>query len=62
MCRHYELDVSKIGNTSGVYHTRGVVWDTPVANWAGESSDWVQEVTMYPPKNDEVIVALLKMT
>ena len=26
------------------------------------SKDWVQEITMHPPKKDAVIVALLKMT
>ena len=33
-----------------------------VAKWAGEGRDWVQEVTMHPPKKDEVIIALLKMS
>ena len=35
--------------------------EAPVATWAGEVEDWVQERTMHPPKKDEVIAALLKM-
>ena len=29
---------------------------------AGEGKDWVQEMTMHPPKKDEVNIALSKMT
>ena len=43
-------------------HNRGVVWNTPWTKWAGEGNDWVQEMTVHPPKKDDVIVAFLKMT
>ena len=38
------------------------VWDTLMAKWAGEATDWVQDMTTYPPKEEDVIVAVLKMT
>ena len=34
-----------------------VVWDTPMAKWASEGKDWVQEMAMHQPKKDEVITA-----
>ena len=43
------------------FHNRGVVWDTPVAKWAGEGREWVQEMTRCPrPRRMEC--GLLKMT
>ena len=33
-----------------------------MAKWAGEGKDWAQEMTMHPPRKDEVIKAFLKMT
>ena len=53
--------VCENGDTTGAFHDRGVVWDTPVAVQAGEGKDWVQEMTMHPPTKDDVIIALLKM-
>ena len=26
-------------------HNRGVLWDTPMARWAGEGKDWIQLMT-----------------
>ena len=64
----------RLGRGTGVL---GCLWapcqkiETPVgivteawcmAKWAGDGKDWVQEMTMHPPKKDEVIVALLMMT
>ena len=33
-----------------------------MSKWASEGKDWVQDVTMHPPKKDEVNIAPLKMT
>ena len=44
------------------FHNKGVVWDTPTATWAGKDEDWVREMTLHPPKKDEVITAFLKVT
>ena len=43
------------------FHNRGVVGDIPVAKWAGEGREWVQEMTRCPgPRRMEC--GLLKMT
>ena len=44
------------------FHNRGVVWDALVAKWAGEVKGWVKEMTECPPKKEEVIVTLSRMT
>ena len=55
------VNVSKWTHQCGC-HNRSVAWETPMSKWAGERTEWVQEVTKCPTKKDEVIVALLKMT
>ena len=35
------------------------MWHTLVAEWAREGKDRVQEMTMHPPKKEEVMIALL---
>ena len=30
--------------------------------WAGEESDWMKHMILHPPKEDDVVVALSKMT
>ena len=56
------LRMSQSGKTSWGFHNRGVVWDNPVSKWAGEGKDLAQDMTMHPPKKNEVNIALLKMT
>ena len=37
---------------------RGVVWDTPMASWAGEELDWVQKLIRHPSTKEDVIIAV----
>ena len=53
----WPYDCLKMETHAGLSHG-GVVWDTPMAKWAGEGKEWVQEIMKNPPKKN-VNVALL---
>ena len=37
------------------FHTRGVMWDTPLAKWAGNGDDRFQKINNAPPAKKRVV-------
>ena len=43
------------------FHNRGVIWNTPMARWAGSEGDWMQKFVRVPHQKEDVIVSLMAM-
>ena len=42
------------------FHNSGVLWNTPMARWAGEGNDWMKLAAQRKPRKEDVIRSLLE--